>query len=33
MLRVEHVGVHDDFFALGGDSILSLQVISRAAKE
>ncbi|MEU5661017.1 non-ribosomal peptide synthetase, partial [Streptomyces sp. NPDC047737] len=24
------VGVHDDFFALGGDSILSLQVIFRA---
>ncbi|MFL5537935.1 MAG: condensation domain-containing protein, partial [Longimicrobiaceae bacterium] len=33
VLRVERVGVHDDFFALGGDSILSLQVISRAAKE
>ncbi|HEX9939834.1 MAG TPA: amino acid adenylation domain-containing protein, partial [Longimicrobium sp.] len=33
VLRVERVGVHDDFFALGGDSILSLQVIARAAKE
>ncbi|HEU0054296.1 MAG TPA: condensation domain-containing protein, partial [Longimicrobium sp.] len=33
VLRVERVGVHDDFFALGGDSILSLQVVSRAAKE
>ena len=23
------VGVHDNFFALGGDSILSIQVVSR----
>jgi non-ribosomal peptide synthase protein (TIGR01720 family) len=33
VLRRDHVGVHDDFFALGGDSILSIQVILRAAKE
>ncbi len=26
------VGVHDNFFALGGDSILSIQVIARAAE-
>ncbi|HEV3457894.1 MAG TPA: amino acid adenylation domain-containing protein, partial [Thermoanaerobaculia bacterium] len=26
------VGVHDNFFDLGGDSILSLQVVSRAAR-
>ena len=26
VLRIEHVGVHDNFFSLGGDSILSLQV-------
>jgi non-ribosomal peptide synthase protein (TIGR01720 family) len=26
------IGVHDSFFELGGDSILSLQVVSRAAK-
>jgi amino acid adenylation domain-containing protein len=30
VLGVERVGVEDDFFALGGNSILSLQVISRA---
>ena len=30
VLGVEKVGVHDNFFDLGGDSILSLQIISRA---
>ncbi len=30
-LQLERVGVEDNFFALGGDSILSIQVISRAA--
>ncbi|HEX6355903.1 non-ribosomal peptide synthase/polyketide synthase [Actinophytocola sp.] len=30
VLRVERVGVEDDFFELGGDSILSIQVASRA---
>ncbi|GLZ36653.1 non-ribosomal peptide synthetase [Actinokineospora sp. NBRC 105648] len=29
VLGVERVGVHDNFFDLGGDSILSIQVISR----
>jgi amino acid adenylation domain-containing protein/non-ribosomal peptide synthase protein (TIGR01720 family) len=29
-LGVERVGVHDNFFDLGGDSILSIQVINRA---
>ncbi len=29
VLQVEQVGIHDNFFDLGGDSILSLQVISR----
>ncbi|MFG7945303.1 amino acid adenylation domain-containing protein [Streptomyces cacaoi] len=29
VLGVERVGVHDDFFALGGDSISSLKVASR----
>lgn len=32
VLRVEQVGVHDRFFELGGDSILSIQVIARAKK-
>jgi amino acid adenylation domain-containing protein/non-ribosomal peptide synthase protein (TIGR01720 family) len=26
----EEVGIHEDFFALGGDSIISIQVVSRA---
>jgi non-ribosomal peptide synthase protein (TIGR01720 family) len=30
VLGVESVGVHDNFFGLGGDSILSIQVIARA---
>ncbi|NEW50308.1 amino acid adenylation domain-containing protein [Nocardia cyriacigeorgica] len=30
VLGVEQVGLDDDFFALGGDSIVSIQVVSRA---
>ena len=30
LLNVERVGVNDSFFELGGDSILSIQVVSRA---
>ena len=30
VLGLERVGVHDSFFELGGDSILSIQVIARA---
>ncbi|MGW1811458.1 amino acid adenylation domain-containing protein [Streptomyces sp. NPDC002078] len=30
VLGVERVGVHDNFFVLGGDSIVSLQVVTRA---
>ena len=30
MLGVERVGVEDNFFSLGGESILSIQVVSRA---
>ncbi|MFJ9034843.1 amino acid adenylation domain-containing protein, partial [Streptomyces sp. NPDC102274] len=29
VLGTEHVGAHDDFFALGGDSIAALKVVSR----
>ncbi|AHH97301.1 non-ribosomal peptide synthase/polyketide synthase [Kutzneria albida] len=32
VLGVERVGAHEDFFSLGGDSILSIQVVARAAK-
>jgi amino acid adenylation domain-containing protein/non-ribosomal peptide synthase protein (TIGR01720 family) len=32
VLRVDQVGVHDDFFELGGDSILGLQIASRATQ-
>jgi amino acid adenylation domain-containing protein len=28
VLVVEHVGIHDDFFALGGDSLMATQLIS-----
>ncbi|MDQ3824966.1 MAG: condensation domain-containing protein, partial [Actinomycetota bacterium] len=30
VLRVKQVGIDDNFFGLGGDSILSIQVVSRA---
>lgn len=30
VLGIERIGVHDNFFALGGDSILSIQIIARA---
>ena len=29
-LSVEKIGIHDNFFALGGDSILSIQIVARA---
>ncbi len=30
VLGIETVSIHDNFFALGGDSILSIQIVSRA---
>ncbi|HSF43959.1 MAG TPA: amino acid adenylation domain-containing protein [Thermoanaerobaculia bacterium] len=33
VLQVERVGRNDNFFALGGDSILSLQVLSKAREQ
>ncbi len=32
VLGVERVGIEDNFFALGGDSIMSIQLVSRARK-
>ncbi|MFI0423549.1 amino acid adenylation domain-containing protein [Spongiactinospora sp. 9N601] len=32
VLKLDRVGVSDSFFALGGDSILSIQLVSRARK-
>ncbi|MFF1692203.1 amino acid adenylation domain-containing protein [Streptomyces sp. NPDC058257] len=32
VLRLERVGVHDDYLALGGDSILSIQVVAKARR-
>ncbi len=33
LLQVERVGVSDNFFALGGDSIISIQVVARAKQQ
>jgi non-ribosomal peptide synthase protein (TIGR01720 family) len=33
VLKVADVGVDDDFFEIGGDSLLSIRVIARAARE
>jgi non-ribosomal peptide synthase protein (TIGR01720 family) len=33
ILGVPQVGIHDNFFALGGDSILGIQVVARAAQQ
>jgi amino acid adenylation domain-containing protein/non-ribosomal peptide synthase protein (TIGR01720 family) len=30
VLGLDQIGVHDNFFALGGDSILSIQIVARA---
>lgn len=33
VLKVEEVGLDDDFFEIGGDSLLSIRVIARAGRE
>ncbi|WP_165970467.1 non-ribosomal peptide synthetase [Actinomadura sp. 6K520] len=32
-LKLDRVGVHDDFFALGGDSILGIRIVQQAARQ
>lgn len=32
LLNTDKIGIHDDFFALGGDSIITIQVVSRAKR-
>ena len=32
LLPVESVGIHDNFFEMGGDSILAMQIVSRASQ-
>jgi amino acid adenylation domain-containing protein/non-ribosomal peptide synthase protein (TIGR01720 family) len=32
VLGIDQVSIHDNFFTLGGDSILSIQIVSRAAQ-
>ncbi|WKB55457.1 non-ribosomal peptide synthetase [Eleftheria terrae] len=33
VLKLERVGRHDNFFEIGGDSILTLQIVARARKQ
>lgn len=33
VLGLERISTHDNFFALGGDSIISIQIIARAAQQ
>ena len=30
ILKLEQIGIHDNFFSMGGDSIISIQLVSRA---
>ncbi|MFK5893891.1 MAG: amino acid adenylation domain-containing protein [Pseudomonadota bacterium] len=33
VLRLEHIGINEHFFSIGGDSIQAIQVVSRARRE
>ena len=30
ILKLEQIGIHDNFFSMGGDSIISIQLVSKA---
>jgi len=32
VLRIKQVGIHDNFFEIGGDSIITIQIVARAQK-
>ncbi len=32
VLNIEQIGIHDNYFEIGGDSILSIQIIAKASK-
>src|SRR5262249_21939979 len=32
VFEIERIGIHDSFYALGGDSLLSVQIVSRAVQ-
>lgn len=33
VLGIEHIGIHDNFFHIGGDSIISIQLVSRLRQQ
>ena len=33
VLRLEKISIHDNFFRIGGDSIISIQLVARLSKE
>jgi amino acid adenylation domain-containing protein/non-ribosomal peptide synthase protein (TIGR01720 family) len=33
VLHIEHVGIYDNFFALGGDSLLSMTILAKSHKQ
>src|SRR5690606_10044703 len=33
VLKIEKIGIHDNFFRIGGDSIISIQVVAKARQK
>ncbi|MBL8675863.1 MAG: amino acid adenylation domain-containing protein [Alphaproteobacteria bacterium] len=33
VLKVEHIGIHDNFFKIGGDSIISIQLVAKGRQQ